>query len=147
MDAFHFGIEPLLSFRRDSFKRTGGFDEEIGLGASTEWGAGEGTDIFIRAIKSQQLILITPDYSVYHPVEKSDPFDPQKTRSYSKGMGAIITKNQLQLPFQMCYLLTLVRSILWGLLRFNFKEVKFHTIRLFYIIDGIRRYPKPTSSK
>jgi glycosyltransferase involved in cell wall biosynthesis len=141
LDAFRFGFEPLISFKKDAFETNGGYDEVVGIGSSSEWGAGEGTDIFIRAIKSQQLILITPDYSVYHPVEKSDPFNPNKTRSYSRGMGAVIAKNQLHLPFQIRYLLIIIRSILWGLIRFNFKEVRFHAIRLSSIIYGIHNYP------
>ncbi len=142
LQAFCFGNEPVISFKKAAFDMIGGFGDTIGLGMSSEWGAGEGTDLIVRAIKNQQVILITPNYSVFHPIESSKTSNLQKTISYSKGMGAVISNYHLNLLFRLRYLLTIVRSILWSLCRLNFKESKFHTIRLIYTIYGIQNFKK-----
>lgn len=92
-----------------------GFDEELGVGAGTPWGAGEETDYVIRLVNDSCRIYYDPQLNVYHP----DPmkYDREKLLrrgySYGCGMGKVLRKNHYPLWF-LAY--NLVRSAGGGVL-------------------------------
>jgi Predicted glycosyltransferases len=76
-----------MFFRRDAVDRVGGFDEALGVGAGTLWGAGEETDFVIRLIKSGMRIWYNPGITVVHPQSIETP---QRTTSYGMGNGRVL---------------------------------------------------------
>lgn len=86
-------IEPATLFKRRDFIEVGGFDPEIGSGATTPWQAGEGTDLLLRmstldgfsiewlhdvAVRAQT------EFSHLSPKERR-----RKIRNYGRGTGYI----------------------------------------------------------
>ena len=57
-----------LFLRRSVVEEVGGFDETLGVGSGTLWGAGEDIDYPLRAVKTGFKIAYKPDICVVHPV-------------------------------------------------------------------------------
>lgn len=143
-DAFIRAAEPVLIFRRQVVERVGGFDDQIGTGAQTPWGAGEGTDLCVRAIRAGAVIQKNPEIKIFHafpPVILNDFEQRRKVRLYARGMGAVLKKNQLEAPLIARYFLTYFRSLLWNSFCLKGKDVAYHWIRLKGVLEGWYAYP------
>lgn len=69
------------------------FNEELGLGANTPWGAGEGTDFLLRALSRGHRIKYDPDIVVHHPSHFSNPPSEKKVLDYARGIGRVMRLN------------------------------------------------------
>jgi GT2 family glycosyltransferase len=76
-----------MFLRRRVVDVVGSFDESLGPGAGTPWGAGEETDYCIRALKKGLRLLFTPEVQVVHP--EAAP-NPQRAFSYGLGNGRVL---------------------------------------------------------
>jgi glycosyltransferase involved in cell wall biosynthesis len=143
LSALMMGAEPLLFFRREMVENLGGFDETIGVGAQTSWGAGEGTDLCIRALHNQEVLIIDPSLKVCHalaPILTNDPSQNKKTYGYARGMGAVLKKNHLPISTIALYVLSYIRAILWACISLKRSHIEFHILRLKGVIEGWYRY-------
>jgi glycosyltransferase involved in cell wall biosynthesis len=73
----------------------GSFDETLGVGAGTPWGAGEEADYLLRAIGANYALYHYPDLSVHHPRRSlaSAPERLKRSLSYSQGNGRVMRKH------------------------------------------------------
>lgn len=88
-----------IFLRREAVEAVGDFDESLGVGAGTVWGAGEEIDYVVRAVAAGASILYDPDLVVYHPCKelvRTDAF-LHRVELYSCGAGRVIRKNRLSL--------------------------------------------------
>jgi glycosyltransferase involved in cell wall biosynthesis len=86
-----------LFFRNDLLQRIGGFDGRLGVG---QWfGAGEETDIVLRALRADALLAYDPQALVHHRVDPPSPRVSAIMRRAAKlrarGTGAMYAKHQL----------------------------------------------------
>jgi glycosyltransferase involved in cell wall biosynthesis len=75
------------------------FDESLGVGAGTPWGAGEETDYLLRMIESGHAIHYDPGIAIWHQ-GRSGPYTVQicsKARRYGMGMGRVLRKHRFSL--------------------------------------------------
>lgn len=70
----------------------GNFDETLGVGAGTRWGAGEESDYLIRGIKRGQRLRYYPELEVRHP-RRDILDDGQRILGYACGHGRVLRKN------------------------------------------------------
>lgn len=143
MDALIRAAEPVLFFRREVVTALQGFDPSLGTGAQTPWGAGEGTDLCIRALKAGFDIKMEPSLTVYHANINIKPDDPHaliKVRSYARGMGAVLKKNRLPLVIVLRYAFTYPRALLWNIIRGRWSNARYHWIRLMGLMAGVKSY-------
>lgn len=95
------GISFSIFLRRHLVDRIGPFDESLGVGSGTRFGAGEETDYLIRGLQLGASLYYYPDLIVYHPNPMAD-FD-QKARargySYGMGMGRVLSKHKYPAVF------------------------------------------------
>lgn len=139
-DAFTLAAEPVLFFRRDVVGKLGGFDPDLGTGAQTPWGAGEGTDLCVRALREHNALQIEPSLTVFHAQVDSNPNDERqlaKARSYARGMGRVLKKNRLLWWFVVAYLFTYLRALMWNILRGKWANVRYHWERLVGVMEGM----------
>jgi glycosyltransferase involved in cell wall biosynthesis len=96
-------IEYCVFLRRDLVSTVGGFDEELGVGAGTLWGAGEITDYMLRACKAGYLIYYEPALKIYHPgsmqIKPSSGFSAAKSYQYAMGKGRVLRKSNAPIWF------------------------------------------------
>ena len=143
MDAFTRAAEPVLVFRKNVVKALGGFNEEVGTGAQTPWGAGEGTDLCVRAIQANYRLLLVPDLKVFHErdiVRPNDRDQLEKARGYARGMGAVLRKNKLSLPFIVQYTFTYIRALCWNIIKHDSAHIILHKERIAGLFEGYRNY-------
>jgi len=83
-----------MFLRRDTAQRYE-FDETLGVGAGTPWGAGEETDYLLRLVEDGNLVFYDPSLTIWHQ-GRSGPYTAQmysKARSYAMGMGKVLRKH------------------------------------------------------
>jgi glycosyltransferase involved in cell wall biosynthesis len=90
------GISFSIFLRRGLVERIGGFDEALGVGAGTPWGAGEETDFLLRGLQLGAALEFDHDLVLRHPVKTAD-FGPQaieRQRLYEAGFGRVIRRSR-----------------------------------------------------
>jgi len=145
LTAFYFGSATTLFLRKQILSSADLFDEDIGAGAGTNWGAGEATDLLIRLLKSGKNFIVCPDIRVIHPnpsIEPGRSDQRKKLYRYAVGMGAVLRKNRLPVMLAVSYILTYVRSFIWAFIRFRWLHMSLHLTRLEGLFVGLIRYPK-----
>lgn len=122
------GVIVSYFFKRKTVEQVGAFDETLGLGIDTPWGAGEDVDFFIRAVKSGARIFYTPEIKVYHPQTASDYSERElrKSFSYGMGMGRVLRKHSYPKWFVGYRIFRGCVATLIALLRGNCLSAQFH---------------------
>ena len=72
------------------------FDESLGVGAGTPWGAGEETDYLLRMMADGHVLLYDPAVTVWHQ-GRSGPYTTgiyAKAHKYGMGMGRVLRKHR-----------------------------------------------------
>ncbi|MDX1948202.1 MAG: glycosyltransferase family 2 protein, partial [Pirellulaceae bacterium] len=71
------------------------YDEQMGVGAGTPWGADEGPDLMLRMLARGLTIEYFPDICIYHPDPALQPAERllSRTMSYSRGRGYLYRKH------------------------------------------------------
>jgi glycosyltransferase involved in cell wall biosynthesis len=87
-------ISYTIFLRKNVISSVKTFDETLGAGAGTMWGAGEETDFLLRAIGLNHKLVQHPGLLVNHP-NKSEPPEAAISRAYrySCGVGRVLRKN------------------------------------------------------
>lgn len=91
-NCFVTGSSSALFVRRSVNDQIGGFDEELGVGASTPYQSGEETDYVLRGLAAEFLSYFERSHIVRHD---QVALKPERARAYSTGFGQVIRKHQL----------------------------------------------------
>lgn len=82
-----------LFVRREVVTQVGGFDESLGVGSGTSWGAAEDIDYPLRVLAAGFRVYYDPSIQVYHPrVSPHYQADSTRAESYAGGMGRVLRK-------------------------------------------------------
>jgi len=84
-----------LFFHRGLFAQIGDFDCRLGVGLF--FGAGEETDLVLRALRAGALLTYEPDAMVHHPLKPPPPTPEARkaTLHRERGAGALYAKHKL----------------------------------------------------
>ena len=89
-----------LFLRSRSVESVGNFDETLGVGAGTTWGAAEDTDYYLRLLEAGFRLYANPNLVVFHPTASAhDVMHRDLDRSYRYGAGATRVWKRHRLPF------------------------------------------------
>lgn len=94
-------IEWMVFFHRPVLDASDGFAEDVGVGASTPWQAGEIQDILIRAIKAGFSCWYDPTVIGFHKetvVGTPDARVKRKARAYARGIGFVLRLHNYNIP-------------------------------------------------
>ena len=86
------GISYCIFLRLAVVKKVGLFDETLGVGSGTPWGAGEESDYLLRAIRRGARLRYDPGIHIYHPDKTAIP-DPSRLLAYARGHGRVLRLN------------------------------------------------------
>jgi glycosyltransferase involved in cell wall biosynthesis len=114
-------ISYCIFLRTAVIEKTGTFDETLGLGAGTPWGAGEETDYLLRSITIGSVLQHRPELYVHHP-RKIIPTDInywQRISRYSRGRGKVLHKNGYSGLTILGLCVRGIGSSLYGLIRYR----------------------------
>ncbi|HJP60909.1 MAG TPA: glycosyltransferase family 2 protein [Gemmatimonadaceae bacterium] len=96
-----------LFLRKSVVEMVGGFDESLGVGAGTPWGAAEDRDYPLRALDLGVRMHYDPELKVLHP--PGDYTNLARAYSYGAGLGRVLRKRAAP-RHEVCRLL-IVRPI------------------------------------
>lgn len=105
-------IEWVFFVRRSTFEKSQGFDERLGVGAGTPWGACEGPDFVLNLLSSNATGFFEPSLTGHHPDERAAAPSPEsirKMQAYGAGLGYVMKKHRYAFT---TFLPHLVRPIL-----------------------------------
>jgi GT2 family glycosyltransferase len=88
-------------YKTETFHLAGVFNEELGVGSGTKWGAGEETELMLRALRNGAKALYDPAIKVMHP-EPLAEFDQttfDRGRRYNRGFGRVMRMERYPLWF------------------------------------------------
>lgn len=115
MNLFGRTISYTLFLRREVTEAVGGFDESLGLGAGSPWGAGEDIDYPLRAMRQGFRLAYVPDLHVIHPQQGTAERTRQRTFSYAAGFGRVCRKHGYPAWFMAYHLCRSLAGALVGL--------------------------------
>lgn len=90
-----------MFLKREVVEAIGFFDEGLGPGAGTKWGAAEDIDYPIRALKQGFTLFYYYELTVYHqhPITEYNERDILRGYAYACGMGRVLKKHRYPLYF------------------------------------------------
>ncbi|MCD2176247.1 glycosyltransferase family 2 protein [Rhizobium sp. C1] len=93
---WHVLIEWVIVFRTETFRKAGGFDEDLGAGSGTPWNSGEGQDLVLRCLSQGAKGLFRRALYGFHPEEQPNT-NPDahisKMHGYSRGKGFVMRRH------------------------------------------------------
>jgi len=138
-----------LLFNRRIFDGTGLFDENMGAG--TRFGAGEESDLILRALKKNYRITFLDEFNVLHP--PPDSGDLQKRNSYGMGTGAVYRKHVFSSPLLSLVLSfkLLMEMVIRGILILSnigsANSRRYHSCYLQGMIEGFSSFDPAANEK
>jgi glycosyltransferase involved in cell wall biosynthesis len=121
-------VEFSIFVRRAVVEAIGGFDEELGPGASTPWGAHEGDDLILRALQAGFSFYYNPRFLIYHPqpVQSYDIKALKRARVYAQGMGRVLRKHRYPFWFVAYFWIRSLGGALLSLAKGNFGKARYY---------------------
>lgn len=113
-EVMNLGLSLSILIRRSLLEKLDGFDENLGVG--TGLGCGEESDLLLRCLSMNIIVIYTPLISVLHPAFDNESVNNLlKTRDYARGYGYVCKKNypsfKLMFFLRLHYLNLLGRTI------------------------------------
>lgn len=120
-------IEATVFVRRESI-RGQLFDEELGKGAGTPWGSGEGTDFVLWLLGRGVSLHYDPTMTVIHPRPKPlyDAAALSRAYEYGRGKGRVLRKHKYPLRSKIGHLLVPLGNLALAALRLNPLKARYH---------------------
>ncbi len=133
-------IEWIAFWRRDLLERVGGYDETIGVGASSPWQAAEGQDLMLRVLAAGARCWYDPNLNAHDrgfDRRNADAAALVKARAYGRGMGHVMRKHRLGYRISLYYLIRAVGGSIVALLSGELPLARYHAATAFGRLEGI----------
>lgn len=110
-----------IFLKKRVIEKVGDFDESLGVGAGTPWGAAEEIDYLLCTLKEGFKLYYCPSFFVYHPQppRNCDSKGLQRAKLYGGGMGKVLRKHGYPLWFVIYGCLRTLVGIILALLMGN----------------------------
>ena len=104
------------------------FDESMGPGAGTKWGAGEETDFLIRAMR-KGVVFYDPSLRIGHPAWAAAPYSRdirKKAQSYGRAMGHVLKMHGYPIHFAAWQCFRPLAGAVLSAARGRFAKARYH---------------------
>jgi glycosyltransferase involved in cell wall biosynthesis len=117
-------------FLRASVVAGNRFDETLGVGSGTLWGAGEEVNYLLQCLKRQIFILYDPTLCIQHPEPTVEYNERALTRArlYNRGYGRVLSLNRLPRYFVFYSILRPSAGALISMLKFDLPRAQYYMI-------------------
>jgi glycosyltransferase involved in cell wall biosynthesis len=117
MNVWRRAISFTIFLRRGVIANVDTFDETLGVGAGTPWGACEESDYLLRALDEGYRIHYDPGIVIFHPkaLEKNDGEARRKACSYARGGGRVLRKHNYPVLLAWKVILTPLKGVAYSL--------------------------------
>jgi glycosyltransferase involved in cell wall biosynthesis len=122
-------IEWVAFYRREALLAVDGFDEEIGIGASTPWGASEGQDLTLRLLAAGLTAYYDPSLCGFHAeldIVRPDAAMIRKGRSYARGFGYVLRRHHYGFADLAYWLLRSCGGMILFLIRGKWTKARYY---------------------
>jgi glycosyltransferase involved in cell wall biosynthesis len=116
----------VLFLRRRVVASVGGFDETLGLGAGTPWGAGEDIDYPLRALDAGFRLQYVAGLAVVHPPHRDTEYTLRRALPYAAGFGRVCRKHRFPAWFMAYHICRSLAGLLAGLSTGRAATVRIH---------------------
>ncbi|SDY44345.1 Glycosyl transferase family 2 [Collimonas sp. OK242] len=133
-------IEFSIFLHRRVVDAVGPFNELLGVGAGTVWGAAEGTDYLLRSLRHGFKLKFLVDLTLHHPVKTTD-FDAvacSRQKKYETGIGHVMRINDYPLWYFPATCLRTCVGILLAVAKGDFPKARFKYVSVLARMQGWR---------
>jgi GT2 family glycosyltransferase len=123
------GISYCIFLRQPVVEKVGAFDDSLGVGSGSPWGAGEESDYLLRAMASGNKLRYEPGIYVYHP-DKSGETTGARFLAYARGHGRVLRLNGYGWS-------KVLNDVVIAFLAFIYRSLKSRTVAVAYLYRGI----------
>ena len=126
-------------FVRRSAIRGVRFNEQLGVGAGTPWGADEGPDFLMRVVDGGARIVFYPHLYVYHPEKQSNltPAIITRAASYARGRGALFRMHRFPLTTSANAVFRSIGGVVVYLLKLQPQRSRYYAAVCFGLLRGL----------
>ncbi len=130
--------------KRAAALAAGGFDESLGPGAGTPWGAGDDNDFMLRTLKRGARVYFDPGIAVHHPplFQGFDATALAKRASYARADGRVLRKHPMPVWWVSAFFCVPLVRFLLALPSCNGGRLRFHWTTFVGRIEGFRDHAK-----
>lgn len=131
-----------IFLRAGAVRQAGGFDERLGVGSGSRWGAGEEVNYLLGVLDAGLRVDYDPALRISHPepLLQMDDKAFSRARLYNRGFGRVLGLNRYPAHFVLYLVARPAAGCVLQLLRLNFARARYYWIaasqRLLGWADG-----------
>jgi glycosyltransferase involved in cell wall biosynthesis len=119
-----------IFLRTEAVRRAGLFDERLGVGSGSIWGAGEEVNYLLGVLDAGLTVRYEPSLRIHHPepIQVLDDKAFSRARLYNRGFGRVLGLNRYPAHFVLYLISRSIGGCVVATARFNFKRARYHCI-------------------
>lgn len=119
-----------IFLRTAAVRAAGPFDERLGVGSGSRWGAGEEVNYLLGVLDAQLRVCYEPALRISHPepLLVLDEKAFSRVRLYNRGFGRVLGLNRYPAYFVLYLIARSVGGCAVSLLKLNFKRARYYWI-------------------
>ena len=119
-----------IFLRTAAVRAAGPFDERLGVGSGSRWGAGEEVNYLLGVLDAQLRVCYDPALRISHPepLLVLDEKAFSRVRLYNRGFGRVLGLNRYPAYFVLYLIMRSVGGCMVSLLKLNFKRARYYWI-------------------
>jgi len=119
-----------IFLRTEAVREAGAFDEKLGVGAGSRWGAGEEVNYLLGVIAANMRVCYDPLLRIFHPEPLSVLDDKSFSRAklYNRGFGRVLGLNAYPSYFVLYLISRSFAGCALSLAKCDFKRARYYWI-------------------
>ncbi len=119
-----------IFLRAAAVNKAGDFDETLGVGSGSRWGAGEEVNYLLKVLAAGIPVRYDPALTIFHPepIPVMDEKAFSRARLYNRGFGRVLGLNGYPFYFVFYLVFRSVAGCLVSAVKLDFKRAKYYWI-------------------